>query len=306
MSAQPSNGAWDGRRLRRGFTLIELLVVIAVIAVLMALLLPAVQQAREGARVSQCKNHLKQIGLALHNYHDRMTCFAPAYLSLVNADGTDAGPGWGWGAFLLNELDQAALAQQIVFTKDIGDRVNATARTQFLPVYHCPSDRQLGNFPLVDQNSQPLFDIAQGTYVAVNGNYDVTDARGTNDGAFLENVAFRTRDFTDGLSNTFFISERCTRMAYVTWTGAVTGAGMQSFAGEDDLDLPAALILSHCGTELPNGSRVIDGDVLASYHAQSTNVLLGDGSVRSVGSSVSLAIYCALATRAGGEIVGEW
>src|SRR5712691_6187457 len=117
----------------RGFTLIELLVVIAIIAMLIALLLPAVQQAREAARRSQCKNNLKQLGLALHNYNGRMKCFPPGYLSLVNSAGVDTGPGWGWGAFLLNDLEQQSLYRTVNFTKDVGDPANATPRTRFLP-----------------------------------------------------------------------------------------------------------------------------------------------------------------------------
>jgi prepilin-type N-terminal cleavage/methylation domain-containing protein len=291
--------ARGGSRWNRGFTLIELLVVIAVVSVLVALILPAVQQAREAARVIQCRNNLKQIGLALHNYHDRVGCFPPAYLSVLNADGSDAGPGWGWGAFLLNDVDQAPLYGAIVFTKDIGDAANSPVRSVFVPAFFCPSDRQLGIIKLVDQNDQPFL------YVAVNGNDDVSDARGTNDGAFLENVAFRARDISDGLSSTFFISERCTRMAYATWTGAVTGAGVQSFHGQNDLDVAAALVLGHCGSDLPNNSQVTDADIFSSFH-QSTNFLLGDGSVRSVGGSLSASIYSALATRKGGEVVGDW
>jgi prepilin-type N-terminal cleavage/methylation domain-containing protein len=117
MGASVREGSWGNR----GFTLIELLVVIAVVSVMVALILPAVQQAREAARTIQCRNNLKQIGLALHNYHDRAGSFPPAYLSVLNADGSDAGPGWGWGAFLLNDVDVAPLYGKIVFTKDIGD-----------------------------------------------------------------------------------------------------------------------------------------------------------------------------------------
>lgn len=306
MPARGSDTPAHRRRDRRAFTLIEILVAIAVIAMLVALLLPAVQQAREAARGAQCRNNLKQLGLALHNYHDRITCFPPAYLSTLNSDGSDAGPGWGWGALLLNDIDQGALSQRIVFTRDIADPVHSAVRTHFLPAHFCPSDRQMNVFPLLNQEGGPFLDLAQGSYVAVNGNDDVTDARGSNDGAFLQNIAFRTRDFPDGLSNTLFLGERCTRMAFSTWTGAVTGGGIQSFRGQDDLDLAAALILGHCGSDVPSNARVTDSDAFSSFHPQGANFLLGDGSVRAVGSSLSDKIYQALATRAGGEVIGEW
>ena len=174
-------------RIARGFTLIELLVVIAIIAILIALLLPAVQQAREAARRSQCKNNLKQMGLALHNYHDRMKCFPPGYLSLVNAGGNDTGPGWGWGAFLLNDLEQKSLYRTINFTKDVGDPANTVPRLRFLSAFFCPSDQQLERFTVKNASGVVLGDLAQANYVAVNGNNGVSGSPSTNDGAFLEN-----------------------------------------------------------------------------------------------------------------------
>ncbi len=102
-------------RKSQGFTLIELLVVIAIIAVLTALILPAVQQAREAARRTQCKNNLKQLGLALHNYHDRHRTLPPGYVSLYDSNGNDTGPGWGWLSFLLPDMEQSAAWRQISF-----------------------------------------------------------------------------------------------------------------------------------------------------------------------------------------------
>src|ERR1700676_4629121 len=93
------------RHRRSGFTLIELLVVIAIIATLISLLLPAVQAAREAARRTQCRNNLKQMGLALHNYLDRMRVFPPAYTSALDTSGNDTGMGWGWASFLLSDLE---------------------------------------------------------------------------------------------------------------------------------------------------------------------------------------------------------
>src|SRR5579871_5127540 len=100
---------------RRGFTLIELLVVIAIIAVLVAILLPAVQQAREAARRASCNNNLKQLGLALQNYHEAHSTFPPGYISNFDGSGNDTGPGWGWGALLLPQMDQQTIQSTIDF-----------------------------------------------------------------------------------------------------------------------------------------------------------------------------------------------
>src|SRR5436309_597185 len=104
---------------RSGFTLIELLVVIAIIAILIGLLLPAVQKVREAASRLKCKNNLKQIGLAMHNYHGVANRFPPGYVSAVASDGSDLGPGWGWAAHLLPYVEQDNLYKQIDFTADI-------------------------------------------------------------------------------------------------------------------------------------------------------------------------------------------
>jgi prepilin-type N-terminal cleavage/methylation domain-containing protein len=293
------------RRLR-GFTLIELLVVIAVIAVLVALLLPAVQQAREAARRTSCRNNLKQIGLALHNYLSRTDCYPPGYLSIVNPDGSEAGFGWAWGTFLLGDLDQGPLLQQVTFTRDIADPVNAVPRKLSLPAHQCPSEVFNGIFTVDDQNGNPVAEVAHGSYVAVNGNGGVSGNEGTNDGAFVRNRSFRPQHIIDGLSNTFFISERATSMSFTTWTGAVTNGIVPSIRDPSAAEEAGALVMGHCGPHIPNNPEVTDADALSSFHPQGVHFLLGDGSVRFIGSSISVKLYDALASRAGGEVIGEF
>src|SRR4029450_4034674 len=129
---------------RSGFTLIELLVVIAIIAVLVSLLLPAVQQAREAARTAQCKNNLKQIGLALHNYHDIHNVLPPSYLYLPGGGGLqgppdptngDAGPGWAWAMMILPQMEQTSLYESFNVNIPCWDPANAASARVPLPMY---------------------------------------------------------------------------------------------------------------------------------------------------------------------------
>src|ERR1019366_7757997 len=197
-------------RSRRAFTLIELLVVIAIIAILIALLVPAVQKVRDSAARLQCSNNLKQIGLALHNYYDHAKAFPPAYQTNVAADNSDLGPGWGWGAFLLDDLEEGSVKQRIRFDLQISDPLNAAVRVTVLPVYVCPSEIQKGTFSVVDVTGAPICDVARGSYTAMNGVLGVSSDAFDNNGAFLRNRTMHVADIIDGMSNTLFIGERCT------------------------------------------------------------------------------------------------
>ncbi|MEE2639928.1 MAG: DUF1559 domain-containing protein [Planctomycetota bacterium] len=171
-----------------GFTLVELLVVIAIIGILVALLLPAVQSAREAARRTQCVNNLKQIGLALHNYHDTLKRFPSGYDSYRTSDGDgpgwaeidsrtwDAAPGWGWASKLLAFAEQENLSDQVRFDLSIWHPVNRESVQQTLPLFLCPSSAiKTDPFVVMDETRQPLLrygepiTLARSHYVASHG-----------------------------------------------------------------------------------------------------------------------------------------
>jgi hypothetical protein len=271
------------------------------------LLLPAVQKVREAAARSQCQNNLKQIGLALHNYHDRMGTFPPGYYDLAPWPNDDAGPGWGWASFLLADLEQDNLQRQINYNLNVGGNAPATvaARATFLKVFVCPSDpRPLTTFTATDGGANSWV-LAPGSYVACNGNDGVDDnTTPPHTGAFVRGVkGFRIADVRDGLSNTFFVGERSTTMSLSTWAGAVTNAQVPSVRSPGDFSGASALVLGHCGPHLPNDNIVTDADAMSSGHVSGVQFLLGDGSVRLIGNGISQPVYDALATRAGGEVV---
>jgi prepilin-type N-terminal cleavage/methylation domain-containing protein len=295
-------------RRRAAFTLIELLVVIAIIAVLIALLVPAVQKVREAAARTQCLNNLKQIGLALHNYHDQIKTLPPGYLDVAPWPNNDAGPGWGWASFILANLEQQALQSQVNLGLDVGSPVAPipSVRTQFLSVFYCPADIQLFTFTATDGGGN-IWLLAQGSYVACNGNDGVDDnTTPPHTGAFVRATrGFRFADISDGLSNTFFVGERSTTMSLSTWAGVPLNAIVPSVRSPGDFSGGSALVLGHCGPHLPNDLIVTDADAMSSRHIGGVQFLLGDGSVRMINNNISQPTYDALATRAGGETIGS-
>jgi prepilin-type N-terminal cleavage/methylation domain-containing protein/prepilin-type processing-associated H-X9-DG protein len=229
----------------RGFTLIELLVVIAIIAVLIGLLLPAVQKVREAAARTKCVNNLKQIGLALHNYHDANLRFPPGYVdgntNPASTPDNDVGPGWGWASFLLPYLEQSSVYNQINFGQGVGVGVNVQVSQQQLSVFLCPSDPYPDNVPVYDSSfTTPIATVAHGNYLGCNGWEECfSNAGGAGDGSgadglsgglglagdglFYRNSKNSVANVTDGLSNTIVAGERCSTHSPGTWTGAVTG-----------------------------------------------------------------------------------
>ncbi|MCX7401127.1 MAG: DUF1559 domain-containing protein [Planctomycetales bacterium] len=196
-----------GRSRSRGFTLIELLVVIAIIAILIALLLPAVQQAREAARRTQCKNNLKQLGLALHNYHDTFNTFPPAHIrtqSAVPANGTLTGwRGFSVHSMLLPYIEQAPLYSSIDFNTYFDATAgNNTARRTQITAFLCPSDTPFPGSVERGNNSYP------GCMGADGGQYGLpTSTIGLRQGLFPFDVNVKMRDITDGTANTIAFGE---------------------------------------------------------------------------------------------------
>lgn len=210
------------RSPRRGFTLIELLVVIAIIAILIALLLPAVQQARAAARRLQCKNHLRQIGLALHNYVDAFGKFPPAF-----AVGVGGGGQWSLHARLLPYLDQGNLSRLIDFEDDYGggDDALAKIRTTRIPLYICPSEvkDEVRKENGIAVHYPTSYGYNAGTYTVFTHSSEtaVIDSETfilggePADGAFGPNSALDTGNFVDGMSQTLCFAEVKTFTPYI-------------------------------------------------------------------------------------------
>jgi prepilin-type N-terminal cleavage/methylation domain-containing protein/prepilin-type processing-associated H-X9-DG protein len=304
---------------RSAFTLIELLVVIAIIGILLGLLLPAVQKVRESASRSQCLNNLKQIGLALHNYHDVNQALPPGYCArMPYVDGaTDTTPGWGWGAFLLPYLEQNNLYRQLNFAQPVE---SSPAIGTMLKVYLCPSDpTPTSSFAVPDGFGATQALAAPCSYAACCGGdeSDVTDPAGL--GVFYRNSRTRLTDITDGTSQTILIGDKAWSNVEIIWAGAINDAvarrgPLNPNPGNQAASWPApALVLSH--SHLNNGTTDLDGalDDFGSKHVGGSNFLLADGSVHFIRSisgdnrdgsySADSLAFQALGTRANGDIV---
>jgi len=282
---------------KSGFTLIELLVVIAIIAVLIGLLLPAVQKVREAANRTKCHNNLHQIGIALQSYHDREGHFPKGYSTQLGPapDFVEQGPGWGWASLILPDLEQAPLSELIVRTQGIGSAANASARRQVLNVFKCPSD---SGPPTFTTQTVPVT-VPHSNYVGSFGNNDPEDDLSAGDGIFFRNSQVKFNDIHDGSSNTLMIGERSSNIALVTWVGAIPGAEVPLANDPSQLEGSFLLVLAH-GDHEPNSPSAHIDDYY-SRHIQGVNFLVADGSVRQINNTIKPATWKALQSRAGGE-----
>ena len=252
------------RPTRTAFTLVELLVVIAIIGILVALLLPAVQSARESARRTQCVNHLKQLGLAMHNYESTHRALPAGYLSDPTPAGFrdpmtwDSAPGWGWGALLLPYLEEGNISLQLHLDEPIWDADHADLIAAQIPTFHCPSaSGPQGAFVAQDESGSPLqigggpVELGRSHFVASHGQESCWgecgasqtgiiftniytsetteieingDASKVADGPFFRNSATRFKAISDGLSKTIFLGEHTSALSDKTWVGVVPGA----------------------------------------------------------------------------------
>ena len=294
-----------------GFTIVEVLVVIAILGILVALLLPAVQAARESARRSQCSNNLRQIGIGLQNFESAKRGLPAGYVSAFAADGTDTGPGWGWAALLLGNIEESALSAQLHFDLPIEDPANLTGRTQLVATYLCPSDTVVPVWSTYKDvgtvnPSLKICDVASANYVAMFGNSE-PGIDGT--GLFFRNSHVQFREITDGTSQTIAAGERSHLLGEATWVGSVTGALLAPGPDDNDgvgtfeIEHGSTMVLGQSGEHISPGDPNGETDMFYSRHPGGVNFVFADAHVDFLNTDMDAKIFEALSTRAGGEVL---
>jgi prepilin-type N-terminal cleavage/methylation domain-containing protein/prepilin-type processing-associated H-X9-DG protein len=331
------------QRIRSGFTLVELLVVIAIIGVLVAILLPAIQAARESARRSQCSNNLRQVGLAMISFHDAKGQFPSAYQSQPGgemgpafAETGDAGPGWTCLFQVLPYLEGSTSAEQFNLKLPSWHPANAQAALQVIPTYLCPSvSDQTTTYEVRNEAGDRLAEFSRANYVANAGHFAVWEKPLQNltveaNGVMFRNSKLRIKDIADGTSSTVFMGEQTPFHSDSTWVGIVPGSvtcPTEDFP-EAHCEPAAPQINVHSGPDTFHEHDHEDGegeeeaedhdhgpvahppndphgyvDEMYAEHQGGCNVLFGDGSVRFISEEIDPMIWAALSSRAGGEII---
>jgi prepilin-type N-terminal cleavage/methylation domain-containing protein/prepilin-type processing-associated H-X9-DG protein len=309
---------------KRGFTLVELLVVIAVIGILVALLLPAVQAARETSRRLQCLNNLKQIGIALHNYHDTLKALP------FGQGGT--GTRYSAVSQLLPYLEQSPLHDSLDFRQPYTATVNDLARRMELPLLRCPSD--LAN-PLPQTGGAVNYMANKGSGIVWRDTTGPNAGMPRPNGVFFFQSAVRLADILDGTSNTAAFSERVLAdgsNGIISPIGDVFFHPAAPATPDEARQLCNAIDISNLANQFPlfMGAPWLDGQHTylhattpntrscgffvslravmppSSRHRGGVNVLLCDGSVRFVADSIELLTWRALGSRADGDVVGDY
>lgn len=277
-------------RRRAAFTLIELLVVIAVIAVLIALLMPAVQQAREAARRSQCQNNLKQIGLALHNYHE-------LHGVLPMGSGNNTGvAAWGYAMFILPQLDLANVYNTVNFQNPSccneilalqgASPPKPNPTSQPLSVLLCPSDPKAGTSLVSGGSTFPCGKVHPGNYLGVSGSVnDFCTYTTSGNGTLYSISSSRLRDVRDGTSTTMLVGERGIP-GNLVWGWVLCGG---------------AECEQYLSTELAPARN--SSMRFGSWHGETLHFVFADGSVQALNKGLDLGVYRALSTREGNEVV---
>jgi prepilin-type N-terminal cleavage/methylation domain-containing protein len=313
----------------RAFTLIELLAVIAIMAILIGLLLPAVQAAREAARRLQCQNNLKQMGLAMHGYHDVWQTFPPAYLAR-SVTGLELGAGWAWGTLVLPYLEQRPVYDAANFDLGFGEVSsppgliglfeNSTVRRISVSLFLCPS-AEGGEGPIDLGLGSAHVAGSPGQYIASAGWINSSQSPIQATGVLYPNSRVAIGDVSDGTSATLMIGERSRNLADAAWTGVFgsrlepaplctkKGWPVQSCVGLMFLLMgrtgPSSEIVSGA---IPVGntpnSPGAGADAFWSRHPGGCDFLVCDGSVRFMKQTLDPLVFRALASRAGGEAIG--